>query len=87
MNEEIKEFAAVDQFVPEQSYMQEWVFHFNAYTNLWNAIPRHLYNQYWNDIQLADILRAKHLNVLLDLLHKCKGDVEMIKEIAKDDIK
>lgn len=71
----------------EQAYMQDWVFHYNIFTKLWNAIPRELYNVYWNNSHIPDVLKAKHLNVLLDLLHRCKGDVELIKEIAKDDLK
>lgn len=88
MQEEIiKEFAAIEEKVAiKDAYMQDWVFHYNIFTKLWNAIPRELYSIYWNDVQLTDVLRAKHLNVLLDLIHRCKGDIEMIKEIASDDL-
>lgn len=84
----IKEFAAIEEKAAiENAYMQDWVFHYNIFTKLWNAIPRELYMAYWNDAKIPDVLRSKHLNVLLDLLHRCKGDVEMIKEIASDDLK
>ena len=81
---EIKEFAAIgEHLIPESSYMSDWVFHYNPYTQLWNAIPRTIYQIYWSNIELSGVLRSKHLNTLLDLLHKCKGDVEMIKDITK----
>lgn len=85
--EEIKEFAPLEHKPIEYAYMQDWVFHYNIFTQLWNAIPRELYAIYWNNAELADVLRAKHLNVLLDLIHRCKGDVAMIKEIASSDLK
>ena len=86
---EIKEFAAIgENLIPESSYMADWVFHYNPYNQLWNAIPRSIYQIYWSNIELTGVLRAKHLNVLLDLLHKSKGDVDMIKDITRaSDIK
>ena len=74
-----------DVKVPEQLFMYDWLFHFNPYTGSWNAIPRELYVQYINEgYELANVLRAKHLNVLLDLLHKFKGDAEEIRKISTD---
>lgn len=73
--------------LPVHHYMNDWLFHFNVNTQLWNAIPKHLITEYWNSYELTNILRAKHLNVLLDLLHRTKGDAEMIKEIAPDELK
>jgi hypothetical protein len=81
---EIKEFTAIGEDLrPESDFMGDWVFHYNPYTQLWNAIPRAIYQIYWSNIELSGVLRSKHLNTLLDLLHKCKGDVEMIKDITK----
>jgi len=81
---EIKEFAAIGEDLrPESDFMADWVFHYNPYTQLWNAIPRDLYQIYWSKIELTGVLRSKHLNTLLDLLHKSKGDVDIIKDITK----
>lgn len=65
----------------EQEYLQDWVFHFNAYNQQWAAIPRETYNDYWNDFENAGVLRSKDLYTLIELLHKSKGDVEVIEDI------
>lgn len=65
------------------SYLHDWVFHYNPYTNSWAAFPRDYYTQYWNGYDDKNILRSKHINVLVDLLHKAKGDVETIHEITR----
>lgn len=69
------------------SYLEDWVFHFNSFTNHWAAIPRDNYTDYWNDYKHSSVLRSKHLNTLLDLLHKTKGDVEMIEQLTHGEIK
>jgi hypothetical protein len=61
------------------SYLTDWVFHFNAHTEQWAAIPRETYSEYWNDYKNAGVLRSKNLNTLLDLLHKSKGDSTIIE--------
>jgi hypothetical protein len=82
---EIKEFAAIGEDLrPESDFMSDWVFHYNPYTQLWNAIPRELYQIYWSKIELTGVLRAKHLNVLLDLINRFKGDIEEIKKISSE---
>ena len=79
---DIKEFAAIGlDKQPKQHCLYNWVFHFNAHTQLWNAIPRDLQTEYWSDSSLSGVLKSKHLNTLLDLLQRFDGDAEAIKEI------
>lgn len=47
-----------------------YVFHYNHYTELWSAIPRELYLQYWTDDGLEGIIRSKEINTLIELLTK-----------------
>lgn len=68
-------------------YLNDWVFHFNIHAEQWAAIPREIYNEYWNDYKHAGVLRSKHLNTLLDLLHKSKGNVDIIEDITRGEIK
>jgi hypothetical protein len=63
------------------SYLTDWVFHFNAHTEQWAAIPRETYNEYWNDYKNSGVLRSKTLNTLLDLLHKAKGSIDVVEHI------
>lgn len=65
----------------EQSYLNDWVFHFSTFTEQWAAIPRDAYNEYWNDYKNAGVLRSKSINTLLDLLHKAKGSSDVVEQI------
>ena len=69
------------------AYLEDWVFHFNSFRNEWSAVPRETYNEYWNDYKNRSVLRSKHLNILLDLLHKSKGNKEIIEDIISGEIK
>lgn len=69
------------------AYLEDWVFHFNSFRNEWAAVPRETYNEYWNDYKNRSVLRSKHLNILLDLLHKSKGNKEIIEDIISGEIK
>lgn len=64
------------------SYLEDWVFHYNSFNNEWAAIPRGIYNGYWNDYRHPDVLRSKTLNTLLELLHKTKGDKQAIEKLT-----
>jgi hypothetical protein len=71
----------------EDDFMNDWVFHFNPYADQWAAIPRDKYTDYWNDFKHHAILRSKHLNTLISLLYKSKGDVDIIEDITSGEIK
>jgi hypothetical protein len=64
------------------SYLEDWVFHFNSFTEEWAAIPRNKYDEYWNQYNHPDVLRSRNLISLLDLLHKSKGDREVIEKLT-----
>lgn len=69
------------------SYLEDWVFHYNSFKNQWSAVPREKYNEYWSNHKHPDVLRSKHLNTLLDILHKSKGDMNIIEDLTKGEIK
>jgi hypothetical protein len=71
----------MDNLKQDLSYLQDWVFHYNSFTEQWAAIPRESYDQYWNDYKNAAVLRSKTLNTLLELLHKAKGSTDVIEHI------
>ena len=64
------------------SYLEDWIFHFNSFTEEWAAVPRETYNEYWNQHNHPDVLRSTNLNSLLELLHKSKGDREVIEKLT-----
>lgn len=63
------------------SYLNDWVFHFNSHTEQWAAIPRETYIEYWNNYKHSGVLRSKEINTLLELLHKAKGNNNVIEHI------
>ncbi len=71
----------------ELSYLEDWVFHFNSISEEWAAIPRETYSEYWNNYKHSDVLRSKHLNTILDLLHKSKGNKDIIEDITRGQVK
>ena len=75
----------MDNLKQNSSYLQDWVFHFNVYTELWAAIPRETYNKYWNEPDALGVLKSKSFKTLHDLLHKTKGDAQLIEEVIKND--
>lgn len=69
------------------SYLEDWIFHYNSFREEWAAVPRGTYNEYWSKHNHPDVLRSKHLNALLDLLHKSKGDRGIIEDLTSGQIK
>lgn len=63
-------------------FMQDWIFHFNPYSRLWNAFPRNNYNDYWNNYELGGILRSKDINTILSFLQKSNGNIDVISKTS-----
>ena len=59
--------------------LYEYVFHFNPYNELWNAIPREIYQQYFNNNEVDGVLKSKELTTLLSLIAKGATFVNSIK--------
>lgn len=51
-----------------------WVFHFNPYIKQWAAIPREIYNQYWDNYDLDGIIRSSKFSTLLEIIQKTEGE-------------
>jgi hypothetical protein len=50
--------------------LYEYVFHFNPYNELWSAIPRDVYQQYFNNNEVDGVLKSKELTTLMSLIEK-----------------
>jgi hypothetical protein len=89
-NDVYTDYEGFGQYSPESSVPEvnssiyNFVFHFNAYTGLWSAIPRDLYNDYWTDHTTHGVLRSKSIETLFHLLYKTGGDVEEVYKITSD---
>lgn len=57
--------------------LYNYVFHYNHYTELWSAIPRELYLQYWTDDSLKGIKRSSDIKTLMELITKGEENVKI----------
>jgi hypothetical protein len=64
--------------------MQDWVFHYNIFTEKWAAIPRELYQQYWSDSTIEGVVRSNKIETLISILHKTKGNPEAIEKLTSE---
>jgi hypothetical protein len=73
--------------VDDQSYLYDWVFHYNPYSEMWAAVPREIYNEYFQNYNHSSIIRSSNINTLTELLHKSKGDTAIIEKIVSGQLK
>lgn len=59
----------------------DWLFHYNAYSDLWFAFHREDSHAYWNGHKPKHtILSAKDLKELMQLLQSTRGDKKKLNE-------
>lgn len=60
-----------------------WIFHYNPWTELWNAFPREKYADYFNDPNDPKmiVIRSKDVKTLSEIIRKIGGDPERISEL------
>lgn len=61
--------------------LYNWVFHFNEYTNLWAAIPRDLYNDYWSNKDVKGILKSSNMETLTAIICKIEEDPKFLESL------
>lgn len=59
--------------------LYEYVFHFNPYNELWSAIPRDVYQEYFNNNDVDGVLKSKEYTTLIALILKGGTFVKAIK--------
>jgi hypothetical protein len=52
------------------SKLYNYVFHYNHYTELWNAIPREIYTKYWDNDDVNGVLKSKEITTLIEIITK-----------------
>ena len=53
----------------KKDFLQDYIFHYNIYTEEWNAFSRDDYNAYWNGNKHIELITGKNINHVVDLLH------------------
>jgi hypothetical protein len=57
-----------------------WIFHYNPMNKLWNAIPRDLYNQYWDNLNNKQVIKSTQISTLVDIVIKLSNsDLDLDK--------
>lgn len=59
--------------------LYNYVFHFNTFDDIWYAIPRDLYMEYWSNRNIHGILKAKNINVLVEMINRGEEFIKSIK--------
>lgn len=73
-----------EEFYPQSNKkdpLYNWVFHYNAMTNLWNAIPRDHYNEYWDNTDSEFVIKSTQIDTLIDLILKISNNKLDLKDI------
>lgn len=76
-NEGFGSYKATENDV--ENYLYNWVFYFDSFNDLWSAIPRNLYNEYWNNSDIDGVIRSKSINTLTEIINKTKGNIKEIE--------
>lgn len=63
--------------------LYNYVFHFNPFDDIWYAVPKHLYSQYWTNKNIHGVLKAKDVMVLVEMIRKEDDFVK--KKLDNDD--
>lgn len=59
-----------------------YVFHYNHYTDIWSAIHRDNYKDYWNNSEDPRILKARDITGLLDMIEKLDTKMSLLDKLS-----
>jgi hypothetical protein len=58
--------------------LQHYIFHFDIYSQTWNAIPRDNYKDYWNTSTKPGSLRSDKLETLIEILDRMDRSINYL---------
>lgn len=63
--------------------LYNWIFHYNPWTDMWNAFPREKHNDYFNDPYDSSmvVIRSSKIETLISLLYRIDGDPEKLDNL------
>ena len=50
--------------------LYDYVIHYNHITQIWSAIPRDKYLEYWNQPKTDGVICAKDIKILIEVISK-----------------
>lgn len=70
------------QFI--QGSLYNWMFHYNEYTSLWNAVHRDKYNDYWSDPSISGVISSRSISTLIEIIKKTDGDKNKLEKLISE---
>ena len=67
--------------------LYDWVFHYNHYTQKWNAVRRDYFNDLFSNRNSKKILSSSSIDTLISLITKTAGKASAINKLLKNQIK
>lgn len=61
------------------THIYDWVFHYNIYTNLWEAAKRDNYFELFNGGK--NVLRSSDIKTLITIINRTNGDNDKISKL------
>ncbi len=65
----------------KKEFMNDWLFHYNPYTEVWSAFYRQDMVSYFNGEKPQSLLQSNKHATLLELISKGEGDPKKIKKL------
>jgi hypothetical protein len=62
--------------------LHDWIFHFNVYTNNWEAAKREHYVYLFSDRGAGHVISSHRIDVLTELIIKTKGDISKMNALT-----
>lgn len=61
----------------------DWVFHFNPYSQMWNAAKRENYNDLFNNASSKNVITSSKIDTLIHLIQITDGNISKMNKLAK----
>lgn len=65
------------------THMYDWVFHYNTYTEEWQAVRRDQINFLFTD--RTKLLTSSSIATLIDIVNKTNGEQSLLKNLVDED--
>ena len=65
-------------------YLENWVFVYNPYQNVFMATNRDNYSKLFNDTKIEAIIKSRKIEVLFEIINLNKGDLRKVINWSKN---
>lgn len=65
----------------KKEFLNDWLFHYNPYTEIWSAFVREDMIDYFNGKKPSSLLQSSKHSTLVDIIIKGEGEIKKIKKV------